>query len=248
MALIAEGLEMTPTRIPRTARTAIALLAVLAMPTAALASQAFAMPDAEPDLMTGKDINGVCAGCHGEFGQGGKNGEYPRIAGMPRAYLFKQIKLFQKNTRPNLPMLEHVHERQLSDQEILDISAFVEKIELPTRLPPVDETAPGFNAYQRLLDSKKVVQIPVYEGDTAQGERIYNKECRSCHGKDGWGDPEKAVPQLAGQYTEYLLRQVAKYVKKLRVHDEDAPDEELLAEFSEQEIRDILAYLSIVDD
>ena len=239
---------MTPPWTRRPALVPIALLATLMVSAPALALHEFPMPDTEPDLMTGKDINGVCAGCHGEFGQGGKNGEYPRIAGMPRAYLFKQVKLFQRNTRPNLPMLEHVHERQLSDQEILDISAFLEKIDLPTRLPPVDESAPGFNAYQRLLDSKKVVQIPAYEGDRANGERLYNKECRSCHGKDGWGDSKEAVPQLAGQYTEYLLRQVAKYVKKVRIHDEDAPDEELLAEFTPEEIRDILAYLSLVDD
>jgi cytochrome c553 len=220
---------------------------VLASAVPVLAEQ-FPLPASEPDLVTGKDINGVCAGCHGEFGQGGKNGVYPRIAGLPRAYLYKQVKLFQKNSRPNLPMLEHVHERQLSDQEILDISAFLERIDLPIRLPLVDESAPGFNAYQRLLDSKKVVQIPVYEGDSANGARIYNKECRSCHGKDGWGDREKAVPQLAGQYSEYLLHQVAKYIKKIRIHDEDAPDEELLGEFSAEEIRDILAYLATVDD
>ena len=35
-------------------------------------------PAAEEDK--GKEINGVCAACHGEFGQGGKRGEYPRIA------------------------------------------------------------------------------------------------------------------------------------------------------------------------
>jgi len=229
------------------ARPWVLALLLLAAPLAARAER-FTLPSTEPDLMTGKDINGVCAGCHGEFGQGGKNGEYPRVAGMPVPYLYRQVKLFQRNTRPNLPMLEHVHERQLSDQEILDISAFLEKIELPTRLPPVDENAPGFNAYQRLLDSKKVVQIPVYEGNTANGERLYNKECRSCHGKEGWGDKNEAVPQLAGQYTEYLLRQIPKFIAKTRIHDEDSPDDELLADFSPEEIRDIFAYLSIVDD
>lgn len=239
---------MTAPRIRRPAVLPITLLAALTVSTPGPGLHALTMPDTEPDLVTGKDINGVCAGCHGEFGQGGKNGEYPRIAGMPRPYLFKQVKLFQRNTRPNLPMLEHVHERQLSDQEILDISAFLEKIELPTRLPPVDENAPGFNAYQRLLDSKKIMQIAAYEGDQANGERLYRKECRSCHGKDGWGDPQKAVPQLAGQYTEYLLRQIAKFIKKIRIHDEDAPDDELLAELSSEEVRDILAYLSTVDD
>ena len=153
----------------RATGVAAALGAVLVAAAVPVGSEQFPMPATEPDLMTGKDINGVCAGCHGEFGQGGKNGEYPRIAGMPRAYLYRQVKLFQRNTRPNLPMLEHVHERQLSDQEILDISAFLERIDLPTRLPPVDEDTPGFNAYQRLLDSKKVVQVPVYQGKTANG-------------------------------------------------------------------------------
>lgn len=224
------------------------IAAFLLLTAASTSAERFPLPATEPDLLIGKEINGVCAGCHGEFGQGGKGGEYPRIAGMPRAYVYKQVKLFQQNARPNLPMLEHVHERQLSDQEILDISVFLEQIQLPTRLPPVDESAPGFNAYQRLLDSKKVVQIAAYEGDTAKGAKLYNKECRSCHGKEGWGDAEKAAPQLAGQYTEYLLRQVAKYIKKIRIHDEDAPDDELLAEFSAEEIRDILAYLSVVDD
>ena len=232
-------------RLPGRIGGPAALLFMLAAPVHA---ERFPLPTTEPDLLTGRDINGVCAGCHGEFGQGGKHGEYPRIAGLPLGYIYKQVKLFQQNARPTLPMLEHVHERQLSDQEILDISAFIEKIELPTKLPPVDENAPGFNAYQRLLDSKKVVQIAAYEGDTASGERLYNKECRSCHGKDGWGDPKDAVPQLAGQYTEYLLRQVNKYIKKIRIHDEDAPEDELLAAFTPDEIRDILAYLSTVDD
>lgn len=224
------------------------IAALLLLAATSVGAERFPMPTTEPDLLTGEDINRVCAGCHGEFGQGGKAGEYPRIAGMPRAYIYKQVKLFQQNARPNLPMLEHVHERQLSDQEILDISVFLERIQLPTKLPPIDENAPGFNAYQRLMDSKKVVQIAAFEGDTANGEKLYNKECRSCHGKEGWGDAQEAVPQLAGQYTEYLLRQVRKYISKIRIHDEDAPDDELLAEFSAEEIRDILAYLSVVDD
>ena len=37
----------------------------------------------EPDLELGEEINEVCASCHGEFGQGGKGGEYPRLAGLP---------------------------------------------------------------------------------------------------------------------------------------------------------------------
>lgn len=219
----------------------------LVAPCAAAALQ-FTPPATEPDLMTGKDINGVCAGCHGDYGQGGKNGEYPRIAGLPLGYVYNQVKLFQRNTRPNLPMLEHVHERQLSDQEILDISSFVSRIELPTRQEPMSETDPRFNAYERMMEAKRVIQIPIYEGGVDNGRKIYNKDCRSCHGKDGWGDKEKNVPQLAGQYTQYLWRQIDKFIAKVRIHDPDDPDDEMLKEYSREELRDMLAFLSIADD
>ena len=201
----------------------------------------------EPDLLNGEDINETCAGCHGEFGQGGKEGEYPRLAGQPRDFLIKQLLLFRDRTRPNLAMVEYVDHRQMPDQDILDISVFLENIRLPNKLPPVDETAPDFNAYQRLVDAKRVVQIPQVEGDVKNGERLY-KECRSCHGGDGYGDLKKGVPMLAGQYTEYLWRQVPKYLNGIRIHDEDSPSDELLKEFSETELQDIFAYLSVIDD
>ena len=213
-----------------------------------VAAQPFPLPSGEPDLRNGQDINGVCAGCHLDFGQGGKAGEYPRIAGLPIGYIYSQVKLFQKNTRPNLPMLEHVHERQLSDQEILDISAYLARIRLPTRQEPMEESDPKFNAYERLMESKRVVQIPVYEGNAENGRKLHDKDCKSCHGKDGWGNAEKNVPQLAGQYTEYLLRQIDKFNRKIRVHDWDDPEDAMFEDYSPEQLRDIMAYLSIVDD
>jgi hypothetical protein len=53
---------------------------------------------------------------------------------------------------------------------------------------------------------------------------------------------------LAGQYTEYLWRQVDRYTSKLRIHDPTAPDEDLFSEFSREELRDSFAYLSNADD
>ncbi len=41
----------------------------------------------EYDPDTGEEINEVCAGCHGEYGEGGKEGEYPRIASMATAFI-----------------------------------------------------------------------------------------------------------------------------------------------------------------
>jgi cytochrome c553 len=207
-----------------------------------------AFPAFAVDLDNGADINEVCAGCHGEYGEGGSDGEYPRLAGMPSAFLAKQLHLFRDRKRPNIAMVEYVDERQMPDADIQDISHYLSNIKLKTKLPPVDEHAPDFDAYARLLESKRLMQIPRAPGDIESGKKIYKKECASCHGQEGWGNHEKAVPMLAGQYTDYLWRQVEKYRKKIRIHDEEAPDDELLSEFTDNEMRDIFAYLSIVDD
>jgi len=58
------------------------------------------------------------------------------------------------------------------------------------------------------------------------------------------------MPMLAGQYTQYLKRQVGLFVKGERIHDEDLKDrtKNVLNLLKPEEIRDILAYLSILDD
>lgn len=200
----------------------------------------------DPDI--GEEINDTCAGCHGEFGQGGKDGEYPRLAGMPSEFLAHQLHLFRDRKRPNMAMIEYIDERQMPDNDILDISQYLSTVELKTRLPPVDETAPDFDAYARLLESKKLMQIPRAPGDVSAGKKNYQRECGSCHGREGWGNAKKAVPMLAGQYTNYLWRQVKKLREKIRIHDIDEPDEEILDDFSDKELEDIFAYLSTVDD
>jgi cytochrome c553 len=207
------------------------------------AAQAF---DYDPDI--GAEINDVCAGCHGEFGEGGKEGEYPRLAGMPAAFIGKQLVLFRERKRPNMPMLQYIDERQMPDEEVYHISRYLAEIKLNTRLPPVDETAHDFNAYDRLLESKKLMQIPRAEGDVEEGLKLYKKECASCHGSDGYGRHDKGVPLLAGQYTSYLWNQVEKLRKRIRIHDEDDPKEELLDDFTDAELTDIFAWLSTADD
>ena len=205
-------------------------------------------PAMELDMENGEEINEVCAGCHGEFGQGGKGGEYPRLAGLPAEFTARQLHLFRDRKRPNIAMIEYIDERQMPDQDIADVSAFLAAIEIPNRLPPIDENDPNFDALERLLQAKRIVQIPRAPGNIEAGAKLYNKECASCHGRDGQGNIEEAVPMLSGQYTEYLWRQVDKYLKGVRIHDLESPDDELLAEFSREELTDIFAHLSVLDD
>ena len=200
------------------------------------------------DKDIGDEINQVCAGCHQEFGMGGSDGKYPRIAGLPVPYIIKEVVLFRERHRPNIAMVEHVEERQLSNAEVMDIAIFLNKTKLNNRLSKVDETAPDFDAYARLQEAKSVIQIGRAEGNLEKGKKLYQKECKSCHGKQGEGDEVDATPMLAGQYTKYLWRQINMYISGKRLHDPDDPEEEFLKGFSKEELRDILAYVSILDD
>lgn len=197
-------------------------------------------PATAADVEKGKDINITCAGCHGEHGQGGKRGEYPRIAGQRVGYLEEQLRLFRTRKRHNMPMFPYTHERELSDDDIADISAYLASIRLPTKIPDFkgDE-----DAYTRLLAMEKVMIIPRAEGSIDNGKAHYQEHCANCHAKDGMGRSD--LPMLVGQYTSYLKRQMDAYRKKERPHDEDKPGG-ILDRFSDQDLQDMLAYLTSI--
>ncbi len=197
------------------------------------------------DLEYGEEINETCAGCHGEFGQGTLDGEYPRLAGLDSVYILKQIEHFKSRERLNIPMLPYATDRELPNEDTEIIAGYLSAIDLPTSLPPVDEN--DFNAYRRLQNSKQVLNIPIYQGNSLAGNRIYDKECAGCHGDDGYGDRGRSIPQLTGQHSIYLKRQVEKFRTGGRLHD-DPRDAEIFQSFGDGEIDDILAYLSILDD
>jgi len=197
------------------------------------------------DLEYGEEINETCAGCHGAYGQGSLDGEYPRLAGLDPDYLALQIEHFKSRERLNIPMFPFATERELPGDDTRIVSAYLASIELPTVLPPIDEA--NFNAYERLKSSESVLNIARYPGNIAGGERLYRRECANCHGDDGYGDRARAAPQLAGQHSVYLKRQVERFRKGERIHFHQR-DAEIFKAFADEEIDDILAFLSVVDD
>ena len=200
------------------------------------------------DKSIGDEINQVCAGCHGESAMGGSKGKYPRLAGMPVKYIFQEVVRFRDRVRPNISMIEHVEERQLPNEEIMDIAIYMNKIKLATKLPKLKKENEGFDAYARLKEAESVIQIGLVKGNVKKGKKIYKSECRSCHGKKGQADEEDAIPMLAGQYIEYLKRQVKLYIDLKRNHDADDPEETFFKSFSAEEIEDVFAYISTLDD
>jgi len=194
------------------------------------------------NLDKGKEINATCAACHGDLGQGGSRGEYPRLAGQRAAYLASQLKAFRARTRVNIPMYPYTQERELPDEDIKDVAAYLASIELPTKWPVFKDSD---DALTRLTLTERVMIIPRVTGNLANGEALYKKQCVTCHAANGMG--RGMFPMLVGQYTSYLKRQMEKYVKGERPHDEEGIGG-LLNALKEDDLQDILAYVTTLQE
>lgn len=200
-------------------------------------------PAAALDEEKAREIYGPCAACHGEFGAGGKKGEYPRIAGQQPKYMYQQLKHFQSQARINLPMYPYTKERDLPDEDMKLVSDWLAQIQLPTKMPTFkgDE-----DALTRLQMVEKVMLVPRVEGDIDKGGQLYQKQCASCHGKQGQG--KGMFPMLVGQYTNYLQKQLAAFLRAERPHDEDSAKEGVLFGLQAADLQDIVAYLTTLQN
>lgn len=194
------------------------------------------------DAEKGKEINGTCAACHGEFGQGGKKGEYPRLGGQRQGYIESQLRAFRDRARHNMPMFPYTQERELSDQDIKDVAAYLAGIQLPTKPPEFKDSD---DALTRLLAMDKVMIIPRVDGDINHGKGVFQDQCADCHGEDGRGGTK--VPMLIGQYTNYLKKQMDAYVKGERPHDKKSTSG-VLNGLQEKDLQDIMAYLTSIQE
>lgn len=195
------------------------------------------------DLEKAKEIYGPCAACHGALGAGGKRGEYPRIAGQPAKFLEQQLKAFRNQSRLNLPMYPYTKERELPDEDLKLVSAYLEQIELSTAYPVFKDSD---DALARLQAMEEVMIIPRVNGDIEKGRAIYQKACAVCHGKTGLG--RAMFPRLVGQYTSYLGKQIDAYLKAERPHDEEGAREGVLYTLKPDDIQDVLAYLTSIQE
>jgi len=192
----------------------------------------------DPD--NAEEINEICAGCHGVYGEGGGDGTYPRLAGMSSTYIVNQLRAFKSRERLNIPMLPYATERELPEDDIRDISIFLSKIALYTKMPDVGDDV---TAYEKLLIAKRIFNVPRVEGDVTQGQILYNKTCKKCHAGDGAGRGKN--PPLAGQYTVYLRLQIGLFLDGQRGHKNI---EKYMKPWMEDDWNNLFAYLSSVDD
>ncbi len=185
----------------------------------------FSVPAA--DLANGEAINKSCSLCHGIYGQGASGRLAPRLAGMPKDYLFKATKDYITGKRNNPLMVGTTGLDKMSDQDIEDVAAYLASLDI---------------SFDRRFDV--VHRMP---GSVEKGSELYDDECKTCHAKDGFGKPKKDAPPLAGQHTEYVFQSIKMFQAKVRIHDND-PDDDSFNEYTDGQILDIAAYLATLDD
>jgi cytochrome c553 len=158
------------------------------------------------NLEKGKEINTTCAGCHGEFGQGGSKRRVPaHWPASASATSIDQLKSFRASKRVNMPMYPYTQERELPDEDIKDVAAYLASIELPTKWPVFKESD---DALTRLTLDRARDDHSAGHGQSGQWRSHLQKEMRHLPCRQRHGKVAACFPMLVGQYTNYLKRQV----------------------------------------
>ncbi|MCD0416843.1 c-type cytochrome [Rubrivivax sp. JA1024] len=161
----------------------------------------------------------VCQGCHLPSALGRTDGSYPRLAGQHATVLVKQMLDIRAGRRFSPKMRPFIDEAMVSTQDIVDIASYLSA--LPS--PPNNGRGAGT--------------------ELAQGRRIYERECASCHGAGGGGEAGRFYPRLNGQHYEYLLRELV-YIRDGVRGNADPRMVEAIRTFSFSDLAAVADYVS----
>lgn len=161
----------------------------------------------------------ICQGCHRVGALGRSDGSYPRLAGQHASVLIKQMTDVRAGRRANPKMLPFADQHAVTVQEIADIAAYLQALPVPA-----DQGQGGGD-------------------DLKAGARLYDRDCRSCHGARGEGDAARYYPRVSGQHYRYLLREV----RMIRSGERRNANPEMVAavrDYSDEEIAAVADYMS----
>lgn len=143
--------------------------------------------DAEQIVLHGNGRGAhACASCHGNHAEGNQLAGIPHLAGLPDAYLARQLTHFQAQARDNPSMQVIAH--TLTPDEITALARHFAALP-PPLTPPADALPP-----------------PLGVAMAEQGRGAV-PACATCHGPGGVG-LGATFPPLAGQSALYIRRQL----------------------------------------
>ncbi len=147
--------------------------------------------DAGAVLAQRGNANGAlaCATCHGQAGEGNPTAGFPRLAGLGKGYVERQLKGFASGQRQN-PVMAPIA-KALQPAERAAAADYYARLPAPARFSPASD-APAQGAM--------LAQQGRWENGLVPG-------CIQCHGPDGVGVGD-AFPPLAGQSAAYIAQQL----------------------------------------
>ena len=194
--------------------------------SAAAAMSWIASPVQAQDAEAARVAGQVCASCHGRAGES-ISPAFPKIGAQSAEYLETQLRAFRDRTRAD-PMAQAYMwgmTSQLSDGMIKQLAAFY-----GGQKPPK-----GKAAAPKLAAAGKTI----YEGGIPAAKV---QACAGCHGKEAAGNG--AFPRLAGQHSEYLVKQLVLFKSSMREGGNAAIMHNVSTGMSFDQMEAVAAYLA----
>ncbi|QAU24846.1 cytochrome c [Dyella sp. M7H15-1] len=166
-----------------------------------------------------------CMACHGMDGGGQAAAGFPRLAGLPEAYLRKQLEDFADGSRDNATMLPVVG--ALTDAERDAVVVYYSKlpVPVPASTEPLKES------------SAQVGQALAARGRWS--DRL--PACEQCHGPGGMGVGDH-FPPLSGQSSVYLSNELHAWKQGARHNDPLQLMQSVASKLSDDDIAAISAW------
>lgn len=167
-----------------------------------------------------------CVACHGADGLGLAAAGFPRLAGLPAAYVRKQLADFSSGTRSN-PVMQPLA-KALTEEEVTAVSEAVAAMPFPAVATGYRSDMPVGTAQKLALQGAWERQIPA---------------CVSCHGPAGAGVGD-AFPPLAGQPAAYLAAQLMAWQNGSRHNDPNDLMGHIAKSLTAEEVQGVAEYFA----
>ncbi|MGR3496907.1 c-type cytochrome [Citreimonas sp.] len=171
----------------------------------------------------------ACVTCHGANGRGDGSGVFPRLAGLPGWYMYKQLMDYASGARPNEIMTGIA--QKLTEEEMEAVATYYAAIDAPFR-NVTGEISPDLLQWGGMLGAV---------GSAEKGIPA----CVNCHGPSGTGNPP-SVPYLAGQYATYMEHQLMLWREGTRDNDPMNVMSAIASKMSDEDMRAVSEYYARV--
>ncbi|MFO1465468.1 MAG: c-type cytochrome [Steroidobacteraceae bacterium] len=164
----------------------------------------------------------ICANCHGPQGHA-INPKFPRLAGQRPGYLMAQLHGFKSRGRGDADAVAYMWGMAAPLQEDM-IAALADYYAAQKPGPGAGGDAAAIERGRGLFHQGLATGVPA---------------CGTCHGEDAAGKAD--FPRLAGQSTQYLLKQLRAFNTNLR---DAAVMHGVAVSLSDAQMHDVAAYLA----